>query len=562
MCARQLVGLAVLPENGWLALIQVKQQEQSKRKMNFDDEDINKKRKRSSNPLAQARKKNDKVGSLWHRKSGAGFRLFAEFYAKQPVGICCGDNIPSSETSRQDKNKITPKNNGQSRAAKRRNKKKNKSSSSSPSATIENAEHANNEESTLLDNNRINERWVSILSEWKSAPISDFLQVLARPLPLTFRIRQTVPKILQEELQDEVYEKFGSLVLSKTPGSRIYQAQEGCQLTKSNVRHIAPLLKEFLVKHSSNGNIARQEFASMLPVLALECGGWMAPQRNNDNARKFRVLDLCASPGSKTMQALEILMLLEQNNDNQQCRLKANDVSETRLQECKNAIGRSGMMHHDFEGILKYSCQDARHFPVPKSVNLLYDICICDVPCSGDGTIRKDPHILPNWVPSTSNALHDLQLSILLRALKCVKRGGIVCYSTCSLNPVEDESVVASALTQINEGTGGKAPSVEILPWPKGMNDVVQCHPGVADWKISDYIGDSMDEDEDEDEEKATLRWHASFKDAVGAQMEHATATMWPPPNVESLNLDRCVRLWPQGNDSGGFFIALIRRNR
>ena len=61
-----------------------------------------------------------------------------------------------------------------------------------------------------------------------------------------------------------------------------------------------------------------------------------------------------------------------------------------------------------------------------------FDCIIADVPCSGDGTIRKDGRILPSWTPSIGNSLHSTQLKILKRALILVKTGGVVCYSTCS----------------------------------------------------------------------------------------------------------------------------------
>ena len=72
-----------------------------------------------------------------------------------------------------------------------------------------------------------------------------------------------------------------------------------------------------------------------------------------------------------------------------------------------------------------------------------YDRVLCDVPCSGDGTLRKAPDIWRRWVASNGNGLHLLQLRIALQAAHQLRVGGRMVYSTCTFNPVEDEAVVA-----------------------------------------------------------------------------------------------------------------------
>lgn len=75
--------------------------------------------------------------------------------------------------------------------------------------------------------------------------------------------------------------------------------------------------------------------------------------------------------------------------------------------------------------------------------SILFDRILCDVPCSGDGTIRKAPDIWRRWTPGNGNGLHPLQLRIALHACQMLKIGGRLVYSTCTFNPVEDEAVVA-----------------------------------------------------------------------------------------------------------------------
>ncbi|CAN0237249.1 unnamed protein product, partial [Hapterophycus canaliculatus] len=76
----------------------------------------------------------------------------------------------------------------------------------------------------------------------------------------------------------------------------------------------------------------------------------------------------------------------------------------------------------------------------------VFDRVLADVPCSGDGTLRKQPSIWRTWTVAGGLGLHPLQLLITLRGAAMLKIGGKMVYSTCSLNPIEDEAVVAEVL--------------------------------------------------------------------------------------------------------------------
>ncbi|KAJ1470410.1 hypothetical protein T484DRAFT_1585253, partial [Baffinella frigidus] len=65
---------------------------------------------------------------------------------------------------------------------------------------------------------------------------------------------------------------------------------------------------------------------------------------------------------------------------------------------------------------------------------------------TGDGMLRRLPRTLPDWTSSDGCRLHPTQAQILARAVALMPPGGKVVFSTCSLNPVEDEAVVAHAL--------------------------------------------------------------------------------------------------------------------
>lgn len=64
-----------------------------------------------------------------------------------------------------------------------------------------------------------------------------------------------------------------------------------------------------------------------------------------------------------------------------------------------------------------------------------FDRVLCDVPCSGDGTLRKNPAIWGKWRISSAVSLHPLQFSIAQRGMQLLKAGGLMVYSTCSISP-------------------------------------------------------------------------------------------------------------------------------
>ena len=533
--------------------------------------------------------------NLWHRKSGAGYALFVSYYGSQPLGVVAdGTDTSTTRTgtasaTRGDTADLrhgTQRGRGMSRAAKRRAKKRKRGTTVGSTGTTGVAAVTATDHTCLYERTSGSSSSEPLpaaaatpvdpshplveafASQSKQYPhLAPYIHALSRPLPLTFRLRNEnacaspanrsrVAKLLAKDYSDLV------MPVAYDSSQAIYQSTAASNLSKSNLSKLSPSLKELLVSGSLDGTLARQELGSMLPVLALSALGALIPGA--------KVLDLCASPGSKTMQALEIAASRNAKSG-KRGRVVANDVHTGRLVSLRDAVGRSGL-DGAFTSRITYTNFDASLFPSPNS-GKLFDAIIADVPCSGDGTIRKDRHILPMWTPSTGNALHGLQVRILVRAIELIKVDGVVCYSTCSLNPVEDEAVVAEALEMINNGdkvrgdTSDDNHFAEIVKWPDVLLPGFQTRKGVENWKVAFYDHDlnegiNMSSNAD----FGDLQYYQTYEDARNAGIDgiDVEKSLWPDSiqSKRSLHLTRCSRLWPNDQDTGGFFVSLIRKIR
>ena len=143
-----------------------------------------------------------------------------------------------------------------------------------------------------------------------------------------------------------------------------------------------------------------------------------------------RVWDCCAAPGGKTL----ILALRELEAE-----IFATDVSAKRTEQMRGRMKRSSFAE-------KVKC-----FVLDASVALLkndemFDLILCDVPCSGTGTLAENPEIRHRLKPEEFARQSDRQKAILKGALSRLAEGGRLVYSTCSLEPEENERVVEAVL--------------------------------------------------------------------------------------------------------------------
>ena len=531
-----------------------------------------------------------------------------------------------------------------------------------------------------------------------SAEFARFARAIHEPLPAAFRFHPRAPAAERERAERALC-RLGARELTWLPD------RAGWELALHELSPDArAAAKHELLACSARGVLCRQEAVSMLPVLLL------APRPGE------RVVDLCAAPGSKTMQLLEALGApfpaqrasadiaagnegpgeeragldgsadiaagnerpgeeragLDGSDVQNACGrdaargaslLVANDAHPLRVAALAEALSRHGGRADGAAGAaLMLSCGLAQDFPTPSfrtagdelsppgeqkpglaQKNLSapqrgestlgvcdgvgFDCVLADVPCSGDGTSRKDRRAVTDWSPAVGSALHATQLQILRRALHLASaRGGRVVYSTCSLNPAEDEAVVAAALaesraagahTQVRRaplggGTAGardaavagpaasaRAPANGRAPAGVSLQDAyaqlssrgVGCSRGLASWRVAVLAagggggcegggggggrggGGGCGGDCSDDDEAAALRWLPSAADGAAYGL---APTLWPPQPCRATHasgsrdatcaadfeLGKCARLLPHSSGGGGFFLALFTVNR
>jgi len=209
------------------------------------------------------------------------------------------------------------------------------------------------------------------------------------------------------------------------------------------------------------------------------------PARMLDPAPGDRVLDACAAPGSKTTQLAALM--------DDRGRLIANDSNLGRLSALRSNAERLGLTN------VAVTNRDGRELSFEAFSFDQVDAALVDVPCSCEGTIRKNPDALDRWSRDHVEGLSGVQKGLLRRAIRLTAPGGRVVYSTCTFAPEENEAVLDHVLTKEDCQLVDQD-----LP--------IEHAPGVTEWD-----GETYD------------------------------------PAVR-----RAARIYPHHNDTGGFFCATI----
>lgn len=338
---------------------------------------------------------------------------------------------------------------------------------------------------------------------------------------------------------------------------------------KNVIRRFAPFasFQKFLVAETDVGNISRQEVVSMIPPLLIDARPGMT------------VLDMCAAPGSKSAQLMELLHAGEEDAIAQVTeQIKNGPVGPEPLgPEGLNDDGRSTglliandsdykrahMLIHQMKRLsspnLIVTNHDATMFPSiklpplptadggkPQNRYLKFDRILADVPCSGDGTARKNVGVWKDWTPGNALGLYSTQARILVRALQMLKVGGRVVYSTCSLNPVENEAVIASAI----ERCGGAA-NVKIIDCSKELPGLKRS-PGLKNWKVMDREGRMWNSWQEVEQQRD--------QEGINGLARVAEGMFAPTGETANLPLEQCMRVYPHQQDTGGFFITVLEK--
>lgn len=244
--------------------------------------------------------------------------------------------------------------------------------------------------------------------------ITDFVNACRQPLRKSVRVNTL--KMSVEEFKQQAAKKNWQL-------SAIPWCNEGFWLERPSdeEQHLALGNTDL---HLS-GAMYVQEASSMLPPMALK----------QSLQTSQTVLDMASAPGSKTSQLAALM--------NNQGVLVANELSSSRLKVLSATLKRMGVgncaLSH-FDGVIfgdyMFEC---------------FDSILLDAPCSGEGTVRKDPDALKNWSIESNITIAQIQKQLIKSAFYALKPGGTLVYSTCTLTPLENQQVCNALLEEFGD---------------------------------------------------------------------------------------------------------------
>ena len=262
-----------------------------------------------------------------------------------------------------------------------------------------------------------------------------------------------------------------TVIRLRDPGAESELRQEGIQLVPGALLSSALRVTGGEVTRTKafrEGRVAIQDEASQLVAMLVGKGN--------------RILDCCASPGGKTSVIA---------SRNLSSTIVAADIHPHRARLARRLVAASNV---------HVIVADAEHLPVAGT----FDRGLADVPCSGTGTLARNPEIKWRLKPSDLADLHQRQVAILRSALGHLTSKGRLVYSTCSLEPEENQDVIKELLA--------KESGWRLLP----------CGPQLEELKIN-----------------GELAW----------------------PNPDSLTDGGFLRTLPGIHPCDGFFAAIIERN-
>ena len=280
-----------------------------------------------------------------------------------------------------------------------------------------------------------------LVVKWKKQFGKDIEKVLiANNTEAPLKIRVNTLKIQRDEL----------IKLFEEKGMRVYK----CKYADKGLVIENPFEID-KIKEYKDGLFSIQSESSMLS------GQILNPKENS------LVIDMCAAPGGKTLNAAEIM-----NNTG---KIISRDIYPGKLRLIENELKRLDIQNVKVE---EYDATKLDESLIEKA-----DYVIADVPCTGLGIIRRKPEIKYSKTDKELNDIREIQYKILENASKYIKASGELVYSTCTTNPEENFELInrflknnkGYTLTDISENIHGNFASakngyVEIYPHLHGMD--------------------------------------------------------------------------------------------
>lgn len=241
-----------------------------------------------------------------------------------------------------------------------------------------------------------------------------------------------IPKLLEEKIKliyNESFEKFIVKKSIRVNTLKITKKELIERLSEFEITQIPWCEEGFFVENKNITNTIEyflgyyyiQDSASMIPPLVLEA---------NENDI---VLDMTASPGSKTTQMAAMM--------SNKGLIVANDISMKRLTALRFNLQKCGVANTIVTNL------DGRWL---HNMKIKFNKILLDAPCSSSGTCVSNPNVFNSWSQGKVNQLSRLQKQLLESASKCLEDDGIIVYSTCSIDPEENEEVIDFAVKNLD----------------------------------------------------------------------------------------------------------------
>jgi len=295
-----------------------------------------------------------------------------------------------------------------------------------------------------------------------------------------------------------------------------------------------------------DGKIYVQNISSMLPAVILE----PKPEEY--------ILDLAAAPGSKTSYIAALT--------NNKAKIDAIEPDYIRFQRLKYNIEHLGVKNVSLynikaENFIKERLENFKITEDLKNENILYDKILFDAPCSGEGRFSYfDINSYSNWSLKNVKKLKKLQFNILDLSLKLLKEGGEIVYSTCTLNPYENEEVINKVLE--------KNKNIKIVDIDRKYKDLKVSIKPLNQFYSIDYIDYLLNDKEVKEKEnlkysreKAKNRTKSeSYKIYEEKFEEIRLKNIKIEENISvSYEINKCLRIIPDELFEG-FFICKLKK--